>query len=45
MLANYTQNAYDEKVVDDDVGLLLWGSVGCVGVEKDWVEDGGEFDM
>lgn len=43
MLANYTQNTYDEKVVDDDVELLLWGSVGCVDVEE--VEDGGEFDM
>lgn len=42
-------NTYDEKVVEDDVGLLLllllWGSVGRVGVEDDWAEDGGEVDM
>lgn len=43
MAANYTQNTYDEIVVDDDVGLLLWvwESVDGVGVEEDWVEDGG----
>ena len=43
MAANYTQNTYDEIVVDDDVGLLLWvwESVDKVGVEEDWVEDGG----
>jgi len=44
MPANYTQNTYDEKVVDDDVVLLLCGSVDCVGVEEDWVEDGRELD-
>ena len=47
MAANYTQNTYDEIVVDDDVGLLLWvwESVGGVGVEEDWVEDGGEVGV
>lgn len=49
MAASYTQNTYDEIVVDDDVGLLLWvwESVGGVdvGVEEDWVEDGGEVGV
>jgi hypothetical protein len=37
----------DEIVVDDDVGLLLWGwgSVVGVGVEEDWVDDGGEVGV
>jgi hypothetical protein len=44
MTANYTRNTYAEKVVDDDVGLLVWGSVGWSGVEEDWVEVGVEVD-